>query len=104
MSIPCSTSRGAPQQAGDRLPGLQGDGMDRAFAGSTDRIESQQGAGGHDDLAASLPGEFDQVGRVEECAGAEDDQTPAPLQRRLGNRTQQLRGRALDHPVAALGE
>ena len=70
-----------------------------ALRGSRDRIEAEQGAGGHDDLAAMLAGKTNQMLVDEDGADAENEHGLAVAQKRLRNGGQQAGGCTFDREI-----
>ena len=78
--------------------------MDGTFGSSRDRIEADQGAGRHDDLAAMCPGEIDQIGTGQQRTGAEHHDLLAGGQHRPADLIEDISRRTLDNEVGVSGQ
>src|SRR5439155_13541794 len=73
--------------------------MDSAFGGSRHRIETDQGAGWHDDLTAMRSREIDQIGTGQQRTGAEDHDLLAGAQHRPAYLIEDISRRTFDNEV-----
>ena len=75
----------------------------RAFGGGRDRVETDQRAGRHDDLAASRASEFDEIGARQQGAGAQHHDLLAGAQHWPADLIEDRSRRAFDHKVRMIG-
>ncbi|MGY4477516.1 hypothetical protein ACVILL_004930 [Bradyrhizobium sp. USDA 3364] len=92
------------KQARDRLPRHELYRMNGPDRRRGHRIEPDQRAGRHDDLAAMGSREFDEVLVLQQRADAEHHRGLAALDHRRHDRADHLARRALDHDVGDLGK
>ena len=95
---------GRAGEAGGRLAGDHPHRMDGAFRGGADRIEAEQCAGRHDDLAAMFPGERDEVRARQQGAGAEHHHLLARGEHRRADLFERRGRRAFDDEIGAVGK
>ena len=95
--------RCAREPAG-RLARDHGDRLDTALGRATHRVEPHHRPARHHDLRAGGACGLDEVGVVEQRAGADGDQDLSGPDRRLRNLAKHRGRRALDHDVRAPGQ
>ena len=95
---------GRAEQSVDRLPRYQPHRMDGAFRRRGHRVEPDQGAGRHDDLAAMRAGEFDKFGTRQQRTGAQHHDLFAGAQHRPADLIEDRCRCAFDDEVGVIGQ
>ena len=78
--------------------------MDGAFGGGRYRIEADQRAGRHDDLATFRAGEIDQIGARQQRAGAQHHHLLAGVEHRPADLVEDRGRRAFDREIGVIGQ